>query len=104
MLTYDASTGIAKISCDGATKPVDLAQALTQMHEASRLALDCAEPAFKAYLHDVHGMAEALTDDNAVAWVFFRLGIRTAAEFRTDETARARWARLRADFEAWRIA
>ncbi|QXZ79620.1 hypothetical protein [Rhizobium sp. L51/94] len=81
---------------------VDRRHDLSDLHEVASMVLDCAEPAFKVYLHEIHGMAPPLTDDNAVAWIFRWLRIHSFTEIRTNATAREVWAKLRNDFKEWR--
>ncbi|CCE96185.1 hypothetical protein SFHH103_01688 [Sinorhizobium fredii HH103] len=69
---------------------------------AAECAMKCAEPAFKKFLEECHGLERPLTDDRAANKVRFILKIGSRAELNDDSNAAERWKRLRNDFDAWR--
>lgn len=74
----------------------------SQKNYAAECAMKCAEPAFKKFLEERHGLAKPLTDDRAANKVRFILNIGSRGELNDDPAAAARWQQLRNDFEAWR--
>ncbi|WP_085025267.1 hypothetical protein [Ensifer aridi] len=82
-------------------------QAPRQGHEkpkdyAAECAMKCAEPAFKVFLEERHGLAKPLTDERVASKVRSILNIRSRAELNDDPAAAARWQELRRAYEAWR--
>ncbi|WP_026618307.1 hypothetical protein M728_000342 [Ensifer sp. WSM1721] len=69
---------------------------------AAECAMKCAEPAFKKFLEECHGLARPLTDDRVAIKVRSILNIRSRAELNDDAAAAARWHDLRSAFDAWR--
>ncbi|MDX0665998.1 hypothetical protein GOD61_24145 [Sinorhizobium medicae] len=69
---------------------------------AAECAMKCAEPAFKKFLEECHGLARPLTDDRAATKVRSILNIGSRAELNDDPAAAARWQDLRSAFDAWR--
>lgn len=69
---------------------------------AANCAILCADPAFKKFLEEEHGLERPLTDDRAANKVRFLLSIRSRAELNSDPAAAARWQDLRNHFDAWR--
>ncbi len=71
---------------------------------AAEAAMKCAEPAFKVFLEERHGLERPLSDDRAAQRLRSLLGITTRAELNHDDKAAARWRALRDEFKAWRAA
>ncbi|MDW9573426.1 hypothetical protein GOA73_08565 [Sinorhizobium meliloti] len=69
---------------------------------AAECAMKCAEPAFKKFLEECHGLARPLTDDRAATKLRSILNIGSRAELNDDPAAAARWQDLRSAFDAWR--
>lgn len=69
---------------------------------AAECAMKCAEPAFKKFLEECHGLARPLTDDRAATKVRSILNIGSRAELNADPAAAVRWQDLRSAFDAWR--
>ncbi|RVM91496.1 hypothetical protein [Sinorhizobium meliloti] len=69
---------------------------------AAECAMKCAEPAFKKFLEECHGLARPLTDDRVATKVRSILAIGSRAELNDDFAAAARWQDLRSAFDAWR--
>ncbi|MDW9888899.1 hypothetical protein GOC28_08415 [Sinorhizobium meliloti] len=69
---------------------------------AAECAMKCAEPAFKVFLEECHGLAKPLTDDRAATKVRSILNIGSRAELNNDPAAVERWQKLRGHFDAWR--
>ena len=69
---------------------------------AANCAILCAEPAFKKYLEERHGLERPLTDTKVETRVRSLLAISSRAELNTDPAAADRWLRLRDDYDAWR--
>ncbi len=69
---------------------------------AAECAMKCAEPGFKVFLEECHGLAKPLTDDRAATKVRSILNIGSRAELNNDPAAAERWQKLRGHFDAWR--
>ena len=69
---------------------------------AANCAMLCAEPAFKKYLEERHGLERPLTDERVGTRVRSLLAVSSRAELNSDPAAADRWLRLRADYDAWR--
>ncbi|RVL53582.1 hypothetical protein [Sinorhizobium meliloti] len=69
---------------------------------AAECAMKCAEPAFKVFLEECHGLAKPLTDDRVATKVRSILNIGSRAELNNDPAAAERWQKLRGHFDAWR--
>ncbi|MDW9588698.1 hypothetical protein GOA80_22020 [Sinorhizobium meliloti] len=69
---------------------------------AAECAMKCAEPAFKVFLEECHGLSKPLTDDRAATKVRSILNIGSRAELNNDPAAAERWQKLRGHFDAWR--
>jgi hypothetical protein len=96
---------------DSARAPVGAAPAANGGRAAERAkdfaaeaAMKCAEPAFKVFLEERHGLERPLSDDRAAQRLRSLLGISTRAELNHDDKAAARWRQLRDEFKAWRAA
>ena len=71
---------------------------------AAECAMKCAEPAFRAFLEEVHGLERPLTAERVAQKVRSILGVTSRAELNDGGQAAERWKALRGDFEAWRRA
>lgn len=71
---------------------------------AAEAAMKCAEPAFKRFLFERHGLEQPLTDDRTAQKLRSLLGVASRRELNDDDTAAARWKQLRGDFEHWKRA
>jgi hypothetical protein len=71
---------------------------------AAEAAMKCAEPAFKKFLMERHGLESPATDERAAQKLRSLLGVTSRAELNHDDDAAARWKALRADFENWKRA
>ncbi|MDI7864339.1 hypothetical protein MRS76_20580 [Rhizobiaceae bacterium n13] len=71
---------------------------------AANCAMLCAEPAFKKFLEERHGLARPLTDQKVATRVRSILAVGSRSELNTDPSAAERWKALRADYDAWRQA
>ncbi|WP_200949905.1 MULTISPECIES: hypothetical protein [unclassified Ensifer] len=85
----------------------DLRRQLEQRQEkpkdfAAECAMKCAEPAFKKFLGERHGLQSPLTNDRAATRVRSILAISSRRQLNEDATAAERWKNLRSDFDAWR--
>lgn len=69
---------------------------------AAECSMKCAEPAFKKYLEERHGLEAPLTNDRAATRVRSVLAISSRRELNEDPAAAERWKQLRSDFDAWR--
>lgn len=69
---------------------------------AAEAAMKCAEPAFKAFMEERHGLERPLTDERVAQRLRSLLGIDSRARLNDDAAAADRWKALRADFQAWR--
>jgi hypothetical protein len=65
-------------------------------------AMLCADPAFKRWLMDCHGLDSPATDERAAARLRSLLGVTSRKEINQTEDARARWTALRDEFRAWK--
>lgn len=71
---------------------------------AAECAMKCAEPAFKAFMEEQHGLERPLTDERVAQKVRGLLGVTSRAELNNGEQAAQRWKALRGEFDAWRRA
>jgi hypothetical protein len=71
---------------------------------AAECAMKCAEPAFRAYLEEEHGLEKPLTPERVATKVRSMLGVMSRAELNNGGQAAERWKALRSEFEAWRRA
>ncbi len=71
---------------------------------AAEAAMKCAEPAFKTFLEQRHGLERPLTDERAAQKLRSVLGITSRSELNQNTAAADRWRALRQDFQAWRKA
>lgn len=69
---------------------------------AAEAAIKCAEPAFRVFLEERHGLERPLTDDKVAARLRSLLGVTSRRNLNSDEQAAARWKDIRREFEAWR--
>lgn len=71
---------------------------------AAEAAMRCAEPGFRAFLEDRHGLQRPLTDERVAQRLRSILGVASRAELNNDEAAAARWKQLRGAYEDWKRA
>lgn len=71
---------------------------------AAECAMKCAEPAFKAFLHERHGLEKPLTDERVKVKVRSLLGVTSRAELNDGGKAAHAWKALRTEFDDWRRA
>jgi hypothetical protein len=71
---------------------------------AAEAAMKCAEPAFKKFLMERHGLESPATDDRTAQKLRSVLAVTSRAELNHDDQAAKRWKALRGDFENWRRA
>lgn len=71
---------------------------------AAEAAMKCAEPAFKKFLMERHGLESPANDERTAQKLRSMLGVTSRAELNHDAMAAARWKALRGDFENWRRA
>ena len=71
---------------------------------AAECAIKCAEPAFRVFLEECHGLERPLTDERVAQKVRGLLGVTSRAELNHGDQAAVRWKALRGDFEAWKRA
>jgi len=71
---------------------------------AAEAAMKCAEPAFKKFLMERHGLESPASDERTAQKLRSVLGVTSRAELNHDDQAAARWKALRGDFEYWRRA
>ncbi|MCO5071122.1 MAG: hypothetical protein M9944_07945 [Rhizobiaceae bacterium] len=69
---------------------------------AAEAAMKCAEPAFRRFLAERHGLEPPLTEDRVAQKVRSLCGVTSRAELNNGAAAAERWKSLRADFDAWR--
>ncbi|WP_026616412.1 hypothetical protein [Ensifer aridi] len=69
---------------------------------AAECAMKCAEPAFKVFLEECHGLTRPLSDDRVATKVRSILKISSRAELNDDPAAASRWKKLRDHYDAWR--
>ncbi len=90
---FDEIVRLRQSSGQRAEKPKDF---------AAECSMKCAEPAFKKYLAERHGLEAPLTNDRAATRVRSVLAISSRKELNDDPAAAERWKRLRSDFDLWR--
>ncbi len=71
---------------------------------AAECAMKCAEPAFRVFLEEKHGLERPLTDDRVAQRVRGLLGVRSRRELNDSDRAGAAWRQLRGEYGAWRRA
>lgn len=71
---------------------------------AAEAAMKCAEPAFRVFLEERHGLARPLTDERVAQKVRSLCGVTSRRELNDAGEAAARWRSLVRDFETWRRA
>jgi hypothetical protein len=71
---------------------------------AAECAMKCGEPAFRAFLEEVHGLEKPLSPERVATKVRSMLGVTSRAELNNGGQAAERWKALRGEFEAWRRA
>jgi len=71
---------------------------------AAECAMKCAEPAFRAFLGECHGLERPWTDVRVAQRVRGLLGVTSRAELNHGGDAVERWKSLRDAFAAWRRA
>ena len=71
---------------------------------AAECAMKCAEPVFRVFLEEKHGLERPLTDERVAQKVRGLLGVSSRAALNDSGQAAARWKALRGDFDAWRRA
>lgn len=65
-------------------------------------AMLCADPAFKRFLMDRHGLDSPATDERTAQRQRSLLGVTSRKEINQSDVARERWLALRGDFHAWK--
>lgn len=68
---------------------------------AAEAAMRCAEPPFKKYLEDKHGLQRPLTDERCTQKLRSVLAIQSRRELNEAGPAAERWKALKGDFENW---
>lgn len=71
---------------------------------AAEAAMKCAEPAFKRFLMECHGLQSPATDDRTAQKLRSLLGVTSRRELNESTAAAARWRSLRTAFDGWRRA
>mgnify|MGYP001468068653 CR=1 FL=1 len=71
---------------------------------AAEAAMKCAEPAFKVFLHEQHGLEKPLTDERVAQKLRSLCGVTLRRDLNDDSAAAARWKELRRAYDAWRKA
>ncbi len=71
---------------------------------AAEAAMKCAEPAFKRFLAERHGLDSPATDERVAQHLRGILGVTSRRELNHADAAASRWVQLRGEFEAWRRA
>lgn len=71
---------------------------------AAECAMKCAEPAFRVFLLECHGLERPLTDQRVAQRVRGLLGVTSRANLNNNNQAAERWKALRGEFDAWRRA
>ncbi|RVL02457.1 hypothetical protein [Sinorhizobium meliloti] len=100
--TYDALAGRFRTLHAELRRHAPRQQLREPKDYAAECAMKCAEPAFKVFLEECHGLAKPLTDDRAATKVRSILKIGSRSELNGDPAAAARWQDLRSAFDAWR--
>jgi hypothetical protein len=76
--------------------------AARERNYAAEAAMKCAEPAFKKFLMERHGLESPATDERTAQKLRSILGVTSRADLNHDVGAAGRWKALRGDFEDWR--
>lgn len=71
-------------------------------NHTTEAAMLCAEPKFKRFLMEVHGLDSPVTTDRAAQRLRSLLGITSRNEINQDDAARERWLALRTQFNVWK--
>lgn len=71
---------------------------------AAEAAMKCQEPAFKAFLHEAHGLERPLTDERVAQRVRSLCGVTSRRELNNSGDAAASWRSLVQQFDAWKRA
>lgn len=71
---------------------------------AAEAAMKCAEPAFRVFLEERHGLSRPLTEERVAQKVRSLCGVTSRRELNDAGEAAARWRSLVRDFETWRRA
>lgn len=92
---------------DGADRPFAPLEAYAEADGpakdyAAEAAMKCAEPAFKRFLMECHGLESPATDDRTTQKLRSLLGVTSRRELNEGGGAAARWRSLRTAFESWR--
>lgn len=69
---------------------------------AAECAMKCAEPAFRVFLEERHGLERPLTEERVAQKVRSLLGVTSRRELNRGDQAAALWRSLRGEFDAWR--
>jgi hypothetical protein len=71
---------------------------------AAECVMKCAEPVFRVFVEEKHGLEPPLTDERVAQKVRGLLGVTSRAELNQPGQAAERWKAMRGAFEAWRRA
>ena len=71
---------------------------------AAECAMKCAEPAFRVFLEERHGLERPLTEERVAQKVRSLLGVTSRRELNQPGQATERWKALRGEYDAWRRA
>lgn len=69
---------------------------------AAEAAMKCADPAFKRFLIECHGLERPATDDRTAQKLRSLLGVTSRRALNESTAAAARWRSLRTAFDGWR--
>lgn len=69
---------------------------------AAEASMKCSEPAFLAFLEEVHGLERPLTPDRAAQKLRSICGVTSRKELNEGGRAADAWRALRDDFQAWK--
>ena len=78
------------------------AQRGRQRDHTTEAAMLCADPAFKRFLMDRHGLESPASDERTAQRLRGLLGVISRREINQSDAARERWLALRADFHKWK--
>lgn len=67
-------------------------------------AMLCADPAFKRFLMERHGLDSPASDDRMAQKLRSLLGVTSRKDINESDVARERWLALRDDFKTWKRA
>lgn len=71
---------------------------------AAECAMKCAEPGFRVFLEEKHGLERPLTDERVAQKVRGLLGVTSRRELNDGGRAAEAWKALRGEYETWRRA